>query len=203
MQIFYSPSSPFVRKCLVTAKELGCYDELELLDSHAHPINRDQNILKKNPLAQVPTLINNKDESLFDSKVICEYLNKHKKGTLFGDEDSKWEILKEHAIADGIMATTALLRIETQMRPAELEWKELTNGHFDKICSSLSYFEESPESLARPLNIAQITLACALAYLDFRLSYFEWKKDFPRLAEWFDRFNQRPSMQSTQYALKK
>ncbi|NOL50088.1 glutathione S-transferase family protein [Pelistega europaea] len=202
MQIFYSPSSPFVRKCLVTAKELDCFDEIQLLDSSAHPIDRDKNILKRNPLGQVPTLVTYKDESLFDSRVICEYLNKHKKGNLFGDDESKWDILKEHAIADGIMTTTTLIRIETQMRPTELEWKDLTHGHFDKICTSLSYFEESDEALTRPINIAQITLACALAYLDFRLPYFEWRKDFPKLAEWFNVFRQRPSMQSTEFHLK-
>lgn len=203
MYIFYSPASPFVRKCLVTADELGCYDKITLMDCNAHPVNRDQTIIQKNPLGQVPTLVTEQEDSLFDSKVICEYLNQKQNGHLFGNDTNKWQILKEHAIADGIMTTAVLLRIEKTMRPAELEWTDLSQGHADKIETSLRYFENHPENLDSPINIVQITLACALTYIDFRLPQLAWRERFHRLDEWLAKFNQRPSMQKTGYANKK
>lgn len=202
MQLFYSPTSPFVRKSIIVAKILGCYERILLLDSAAHPIQRDQNILKNNPLAQVPTLITNEGEALFDSKVICEYLNDLYHGTLFGNDENKWNILKEHCVADGIMSTTVQLRIETQIRPTALVWEDLANGYLDKIKTSLHYFEQHDEALLRHLNIAQITLACALAYLDFRFPDVDWRKSSPKLTKWFTQFSQHSFMKETEFSIK-
>ncbi len=202
MKLFYSPTSPFVRKCLVVADELNCYDNITLIDCNAHPIQRDQTIIQRNPLGQVPTLITEEDKTLFDSQVICSYLNHIQKGNLFGTENNQWEILKEQALADGIMTTAVLLRIETSMRPSELEWKDLTQGHIDKINSALSYFNSYTEHLYNSLNIAHITLACALTYINFRLPHLDWTKKYPNLAIWLKEFQQRPSMQKTEYANK-
>jgi glutathione S-transferase len=83
MQIFFSPASPFVRKCMVVAHELGIADRIEKLPSAAGPVKRDATILPKNPLGQVPTFISDDGQVLFDSRVICEYLNATQSGKLF------------------------------------------------------------------------------------------------------------------------
>ena len=75
MKLFYSQTSPFVRKCLVTAHELGLSQRLELVPAAAHPVNRDRSVVAKNPLGKIPTLVTDEGAVLFDSRVICEYLN--------------------------------------------------------------------------------------------------------------------------------
>lgn len=75
MKLFYAATSPFVRKCLVSAHELGLRDRLELLPAAAHPVNRDRTVVARNPLGKVPTLITEEGTALYDSRVICEYLN--------------------------------------------------------------------------------------------------------------------------------
>jgi glutathione S-transferase len=83
MKIFYSPASPFVRKCMVVAHELGIAERIERLPSAAGPVKRDATILPTNPLGQVPTFLTDDGQALFDSRVICEYLNDQQRGTLF------------------------------------------------------------------------------------------------------------------------
>ena len=75
MKIYYSVTSPFVRKCLVAAHELGLRDRIELVDASAHPVTRDRGLVALNPLGQVPTLVTDDGAVLYDSRVIVEYLN--------------------------------------------------------------------------------------------------------------------------------
>src|SRR5204863_7550506 len=82
MKLFYSPLSPYVRKCLVAARELGLHERIELVPAAAHPVNRDRNIVAHNPLGKVPTLVTDEGAVLYDSRVICEYLNAVGKGNL-------------------------------------------------------------------------------------------------------------------------
>lgn len=187
MQLFYSSTSPFVRKCLVTAFELNGYDELDILtDNNPH---------------HAPKVTHSKDESLFDSTLICEQLNKIKGGALFGDETSRWDILKEHALADNIMTTILLVRYE--INSSDDNRRQWALRLLNRVNTSLRYFEtNSATVLARPINIALITLACSLSYLDFALPSISWRSDFPILAKWLDEFSQRPSMLKTEYRQK-
>lgn len=113
MKIFYSPASPYVRKCLVVAEELNLRDKIELLDCAAHPIESDQNIIKFNPLGQIPTFFTDDGKVLFDSFVICAYLNELAGGELLGDKENYWQTLKNHSIVDGRMNAALILRYET------------------------------------------------------------------------------------------
>jgi len=109
MKLLYSETSPFVRKCLVTAHELGIAARLELKPAAAHPVNRDRSVVEKNPLGKIPTLVTDEGTVLFDSRVICEYLNALGDGHLLpAAGQARFVVLTDQALADGLLGTIAL-----------------------------------------------------------------------------------------------
>jgi glutathione S-transferase len=197
MKIFYSTASPFVRKTMIVADELGVVDRIERLPAAASPVKRDRNIIPFNPLGQVPTFITDDEQVLFDSKVICEYLNTTFKGKLFGDDNTRFKLLTDHAVADGAIAASLLVRYELLARPEALRWDEWLEGQTDKITTALQYFEDKAQELYDRIDIVTITLACAFDYLDFRLPDYNWQKRFPGLKAWYDKFSVRESIAKT------
>ena len=104
MKIYHAAASPFVRKCLVAATELGLRDKIELVSAAAHPVNRDKNVVARNPLGKIPTLICDDGSVLFDSRVICEYLNGLGDGHLIPRSgDARLRVLTEQSLADGVL----------------------------------------------------------------------------------------------------
>lgn len=111
MKLFYSPTSPFVRKVMVVAHELGLADRLERLPSAAHPVNRDKSIISHNPLGQVPTLLTDDGQVLADSRVICEYLDDLAGGGLFPKAGAaRWRALVDQTLGDGLLGAALLAR---------------------------------------------------------------------------------------------
>jgi len=197
MKLFYSPALPFVRKCMVFAHHLGLADRIERLSSAAHPVNRDRNILPSNPLGKVPTLITDDGAAIFDSRVICEYLNVLGNGNLYPSGEDKWRVLTEHTLADGMMDAAILARYEGAVRPENLRWSAWSDGQMDKIVVGLGYFEANAQSLADRFDLATISLGCLLGYLDFRFGSFDWRTQFPKLAAWNLAFSALPAMKAT------
>jgi len=198
MKIFFSPASPFVRKCMVVAYETGLAGRIEKLPSAAHPVNRDRNIVAVNPLGQVPTFFTDEGQPIYDSRVICEYLDHLAQGGIFPPASAqRWRALSEQSLADGILDAALLARYEAVVRPAQAQWDDWTRGQMDKIASALDYFEDAIRDRAGQVDIGTITLGCALGYLDFRFPDYDWRAGRGRLAAWFADFNQRPSMQQT------
>lgn len=195
MKLYFSPFSPYVRKCLVVGYELGLNDQIELLNSNAHPVNRDLEIVKSNPLGKVPTFFNKKGQPLFDSRVICEYLNHEGRGNLFPVQaEQRWTALVLHALADGILDSALLARYETVARPEQYYWQGWEQAQMEKINSSLDYLETGKLELDQQPCIGTLSIACALWYLDLRFSDFDWRQVYPKVAEWYAEFSQRPSM---------
>ncbi|MFS2165308.1 glutathione S-transferase [Variovorax sp. Varisp62] len=198
MQIFFSPASPFVRKCMVVAHELGIADRIEKLPSAAGPVKRDATIIPKNPLGQVPTLITDDGQVLFDSRVICEYLNATQSGKLFpADGEERWARLTELALADGMTGAALLARYETVLRPEELRWADWTDGQLAKVRTGLEWLESAAPSFGDRVDIGTIAFGCALGYMDFRFPSVDWRAEAPNSAKWFKGFNQRASMRAT------
>ena len=157
MKIFYSPASPFVRKCMVVAHELGIADRIEKLPSAAGPVKRDATILPKNPLGQVPTFLCDDGQVLFDSRVICEYLNATQSGALFPAEGAeRWARLTELALADGMTAAALLARYETMLRPEALRWNEWTEGQLAKVRTGVEWLETASPSFGERVDIGTI-----------------------------------------------
>lgn len=184
---------------MICAHELGLSGQIKLLPAKASPVNRDQNIVAKNPLGKVPTLITESGQVLYDSRVICEYLNDMGRGNLFPSAgESKWEALTMQALGDGLLDAALLARYESFLRPAHLCWEDWVNGQIEKIHSALSTFENTIGHSA--FHIGQITAACALGYLDLRYDHLNWRGTYPRLKGWFESVSKRESI-STEWKL--
>jgi glutathione S-transferase len=198
LKIFYSPTSPFVRKCLVAAAELGITDQIERLPAAAHPIDRDRTVMAHNPLGKVPTLLTDDGAVLYDSRVICEYLDTIANGSLVPrDAPGRWNVLVLQALADGINDAAVLARYETALRPEALRWNEWAAGQLDKVTCGLAEIERHATDFGDRVDIGVIAVGCALGYLDFRFASLAWRAHHPATAAWFARFDARPSMVST------
>lgn len=195
MKILFSPFSPYVRKCLVTAHELKVIDRVELLPSNAHPVNRDQEIIKDNPLGKVPTFFTDDGQVLYDSRVICEYLNALAKGSLIPvGGTARWQTLTLQALGDGILDAALIARYEDVARPEEFKWAAWRDSQLDKAETALAYLEKQPELLVGRCDLGSIAIGVALWYLDLRFAEFGWRARYPKLCEWYEHYSRSPSM---------
>ncbi len=198
MKLFYSASSPFVRKCLVSAHELGLRARIELLPAAPHPVNRDRAVVALNPLGKIPTLITDEGTVLYDSRVICEYLNSLGDGRLLpAPGPARWPILVDQALADGLMDAAVLVRYESAARPENLRWDDWVAGQFDKVNCGLADLERRASGFGLRVDAATIAVGCALGYLDFRFVSLAWRARCPAADGWFEQFGARDSMAST------
>ena len=188
MKLHWSPKSPYVRKVMICAHELGCTDQLLLVRSVAAMLNPNPAIMADNPLNKIPTLVldgeHEEAKTLFDSRVICEYLNERYAGALFPKEAAtKWQALRWQAFGDGLLDALILWRNERE-RAEPLA--PLIDAFQTKTLASLAQLELETDALsASHFAIGHITLACALGYLDFRFDTLNWRGRAPKLATWF------------------
>jgi len=200
MKLRYSPTSPFVRKVMVTALETGLVDRIEKIPSSVTPIKPNEDVARENPLVKVPALTTDDGLVLYDSPVICEYLDSlHGGPKLFPPAGpQRWIALRQQALGDGVLEAAILNRYES-LRPKEYHWPDWTDGQMRKVRGAVSALEiEVGQGLLRgPLTIGQITVGCALGYLDFRYAHENWRQRAPGLGRWYDDFAERPSMRQT------
>jgi glutathione S-transferase len=198
VKLFHAAASPFVRKCLVAADELGLRERIDLLPAAAHPVNRDRGVVAHNPLGKIPTLIADDGTVLYDSRVICEYLNALGDGHLVPREgDARWGVLVDQALADGIMDAAVLARYETAVRPEALRWDAWIGGQLEKVTTGLDVLESRAAGFGTRVDLGTIAFACALGYVDFRFAPLGWRATRPNAASWFQRFAARASMVAT------
>ncbi|HXT05707.1 MAG TPA: glutathione S-transferase [Roseiarcus sp.] len=198
MKLYYSATSPYVRKVLVVAEELGLAGRIERLPSAAHPVNRDRGIVAHNPLGQVPTFFTDDGTMLADSRVICEYLDALAGGGLFpAVGPARWRALTDQALGDGALAAALLSRYEIAVRPAEKQMSEWRNGQLEKIADTLATIETHAAGFGERFDIGTITFGCLLSYLDLRFADLAWRDGRPDASAWFARFDARPAMAAT------
>ena len=198
MKLFYSATSPFVRKCLVSAHELGLADRIELEPASPHPVNRDVTLVARNLLGKAPTLVADDGTVLYDSRVICEYLDAlggRRLTTAQGP--ARWVALTEQALGDGIMDAAVLIRYEDTARPAALRWPGWVDGQLAKVRDGLDEIDRRAAGFGGRVDAGTIALGCALGYLDFRYASLSWRAARPVAAAWFGRFAERESMVAT------
>ena len=198
MKLYYAVASPFARKCLVVAHEVGLRERVELVPAAAHPVNRDKAVVAHNPLGKIPTLITDDGTDLYDSRVICEFLNTLGNGRLDPKEGAaRWRTLVEQSLADGIMDAAVLVRYETVMRPEALRWNDWTTGQMEKVTSGLEALDARAAGFGQRVDFGTIAFGCALGYLDFRFASLNWRDRHPNAAAWFQWFAARESMVAT------
>ncbi|MDO5604159.1 MAG: glutathione S-transferase family protein [Paracoccus sp. (in: a-proteobacteria)] len=197
LRLFHSPASPYVRKVMITAYERGIADRIEFLEAAAGPVRRDMNIVRHNASGKVPCLLIENDEPVFDSRVICQYLDQiaGTEGSVYGTGSHKIRILTLEALADSILDACLLRRYEDVLRPAEFRWSDWADSQMEKVDSGLDDLAGRwmPE-LTGPFHAGAIATAATLGYLDFRFPERDWRKGRPQLAQWFDEISRRESL---------
>lgn len=196
MKLHFSAASPYVRKVNVCAEELGLASRIEIVPTKVLPSEPNREYAKVTPLMKVPSLELDDGTVLFDSIVICEYLDSLAGSKLFPSGAARWKALRLHAIADGILDAAILARYENHLRPAELRWSAWTDGQLTKVDQALDFLERSSGEL-QGVNIGTISAGCALGYLDFRYAERNWRGKHPKLAAWFDDISKRDSFKKT------
>lgn len=197
MKLLTSPTSPFARKVGVVLHELYMSETVQLQIVTTTPIATDPTLAAANPLGKIPALIRGGGPVLYDSRVICRYLDAQAGGTLY-PEARLWEVLTLEATGDAIMDAGVAMIYEVRIRPADKQWDGWIDAQWAKIAAAMDALEARWMShLAGPLDMGQIAVACALSYIDFRQPERDWRSARPQLAAWVDTFNQRDSMQKT------
>jgi len=196
MTLHWSPKSPYVRKVMVCAHELGLVDQIALLRSVAAMLKPNAGLMQDNPLSKIPTLVLDDGSTLFDSVVICEYLNALADGPLFPATGAdKWQALRWNAFGDGLLDALILWRNE---REREAPLATLMAAFEVKVGATLQKLDSEAAALAAaPFSIGTIAVGCALGYLDYRFEALGWRSQAPRLAGWFEPLSQRPSFAGT------
>lgn len=199
MKLYFSSASPFVRKVMVTAIETGLDKKIEQVPTSVVPVKPNLDLARDNPLMKVPTLVTEGGEALFDSRVICEYLDSLHDGRKLipASGGERWRVLRIQALADGILDAGIITRYELGIRPAEKQWPDWIAGQGKKMTQGLDLAEAESEFLSGPINLGQIAIACALGWLEFRKPISDVRAGRPKLFRWYDEFARRPSMLAT------
>lgn len=192
MKLFHSPNSPYVRKVMAVAIACGVEGQITLVPTNPH--DSPVELLAMNPLSRVPCLVTEDGVGLFDSPVICEYLDTTNGGALFPKNSTRWLVLKFQAIGDGIMDAAVARRGEAG-RPVEAARTAMIERNAAAVSRSLATLEAEPP--ASHLDIGTIAVACALGYLDFRFATEPWREAHPRLAAWYAAMAVRPELTRT------
>ena len=194
LKLWHSPASPFVRKVLVFAHEVGLADSIVLATSDVWAA--ESQTAKENPLGKVPALVT-PDGVFAGSYLCCEYLDSlHSGARLIPSEPrERWPALQLHAYADGIIEATVASVVEQMRRPKEFVYQGMLDRQTGKINRTLDTVASMP--LTQAPGIASITLGCALGYLDFRMPQLAWRDGRGALGQWYESFSARKSMQAT------
>lgn len=194
MRLYHSPTTPFGRKVMVLLMETGLTDRVEVVTASGTPLAPGSMPLEMNPLGKIPVLIRDDGMALYDSRVICRYLDDLAGAGLYGTGDALWQTLTLEATADGILDAALLMVYELRARPEDKQFPDWVEGQWAKVTRALDMLELRG---VQGLTMGQVALACALAYLDFRHDARNWRQGRPRLAAWQAVMADRPSMIAT------
>jgi glutathione S-transferase len=199
MKLRHAAASPFVRKVMLVAHEHNMAARIELVPTTVSPVQANDTLAPENPLMKVPALTTDDGQALFDSPVICEYLDSIGTGPkLFpAPGAARWVALRQQALADGVLDALILCRYE-MTRPEDKQWSGWTDGQMKKAHQGLASADREDLSGAR--TIGQLAFACMLGYLDFRFPDDGWRNRHPMLASWYEEASRLPGMQATKPA---
>ncbi len=198
LKLLAGPISPYARKVLVVLHETGLINRTEVVVTATGPLAANP-IPGQNPLGKIPCLVTEDGQSIYDSRVICAWLDtRHPFPKLIPADDSRWRTLTLEATADGILDAALLMVYEVRLRPADKQFPDWVEAQWRKVAAALDALESGwMEHLAGPLDLGQIATGAALGYLDLRHAARNWRDGRPKLAAWAAEFARRPSMLAT------
>jgi glutathione S-transferase len=198
MRLFHSSASPYVRKVMVVLIETGQAADVTIVPATGNPLDPGSMPLTQNPLGKIPCLERPDGPALFDSRVICRYLDDRAGGRLYPSPPRLWETLTLEALADGILDAALLMRYETHVRPEASRSPEWIEGQWAKIARALDTVEDRwIAHLNGSFDMGQAAMACALGYIGFRHAQRDWRGGRPLLSQWGNRIAARESLAST------
>ena len=194
MQLLYSHTSPYARKVRIVIEEKGAANDVTLVT--VNPLESPAALTEKNPLSKVPALILESGDTLIDSPMICDYLDRTLPGRqMLPASSERTAVQQRHAVADGILDAAVSMVFEAR-RP-DAEQSAMWMGRWrDAVNRSLVWCSGQPLKATDP-DLGDISVAVALAYLDFRLPELAWAKTAPGLEAWFEEISARDSFQTT------
>ena len=198
LRLYTSPTTPFGRKAMVLILEAGLADQVEIAQATGSPLDSSKMPLSQNPLGKIPALERGDGPAIYDSRVICRYLDDRAGAGLYPPAPRLWETLTLEATADGMIEAAILMLYEGRLRPEEKRFEGWVDGQWAKIARALDTLEGRWMShLNGPLDMGQIAIGVALSYLDFRFDARGWRQGRPELARWHEAFAARESMAAT------
>jgi glutathione S-transferase len=198
MKLYSNPASPFARKARIVVRELNLTKVVEEVNVPREGLGDAFRSI--NPLGKIPVLALKDGSTLFDSPVICEYLNDLGGGKFFPgrsllrENSGHWRALTLQALGDGICDAAVARNVEV-MRPKALQSEAAIQKYLNAVMVSLDVLEHT--RFTAKITIGEITVACALGYLDFRLPELAWRETRPNLRDWYEKFAQYPAMKAT------
>lgn len=196
MKLLMSPASPFVRKVLVLLHETKQIDDVVMQSVQAGIGNTEAALKAANPVGKIPALVRDEGPTLYDSRVICRFLDARAGAGLY--PENGWDSLVLESTADALMDAAVLMVYEARFRPEEKQSVEWIENQWIKVEGALNALNSRWLShLEAPLDIGHIAVASALGYVDFRHDARNWRVGRDGLANWFERFSDRDSMRAT------
>lgn len=197
MKLLISPPSPFVRKVRVLLREADLMDRVTEVEVSTTPLATDPAVMAANPVGKIPTLIRDEGPAIYDSRVICRYLDALAVGDFY-PASRLWEVLTLEATADGIMDAAVGMVYEARFRPEAQQSPDWLEAQWTKVDRAVGALNARWMShLAGPVHMGQIAVGCALSYLDFRHESRNWRAGRDALAVWHSDFATRSSMVET------
>lgn len=198
MKLAYAPTSPYVRKVMVLLHETGQLDDVTLDAIPTTPIDPSDKLASHNPLGKVPALERADGPALYDSRVICAFLDDRANAGLYGSGARHWDILTLEATADGILDAALLMVYESRLRPENERSGDWVEAQWRKVAQGIAALNTRWIShLSGPFDMGQVAVGSALGYIDLRHDARGWRSGNDALAQWFETFDSRPSMQAT------
>ncbi len=198
MKLYHSHTSPYVRKVMILLHETDQLNDVEIFTSYTSPTSPMEGLAAKNPLMKLPALERTEGPTLYDSRVICAFLDGRVEAGLYGQGPRRYETMTLEATGDGILDAALSMTYETRLRPEGVRWDDWTEAQWGKIEAACRVLNTRwMAHLSGPLDMGQIAVACALAYVEFRHGSRDWRNGNDALTAWFEAFSTRDSFQAT------
>lgn len=196
MQLLVSPTSPYARKARVVLREKGLQARIE--ETFVNPHQDPAELLAQNRLGKIPVLVRDDDSALYDSPVICEYLDAFdgEPSLIPVSGEARWSVLRAQALADGVM-DLAVATVMERARPDNEQSPGSMTRWRGKIERAVAGIGEAVADTHGEIDLGRIALAVALSYLDFRMPEYDWRGERPELIDWHANLCARQFMEET------